>query len=978
MNAHGSRLLLAVWLAVTTTLLRAVPLFSFPDLPPATRFSSSPAVLWVLPLLLPDSADVPPRLLPAQAEIVAHSLVRQEARPLLAELRRLQAAGAVTAFALRPELHGVLIEGASAETLTRLAHLVDAAALLPLVDQVNGCAAAVAQALTAQVLEQSRPPDAARQTVAARATDPTVDVYASPTGAAHSRSRVVGTTSANTTVDLRVLRGSQVLVAQSTTSDVGGNYTFAPTWHDCPFAAYSWTLRPGDVVQVTANGNTVATVVAPLLVWVDPLSNTVAGSTDLDRSVDVRLYDYGADPCAANAVSRATAVDGSGAFALDFSAQVDFDRRAEALVCARDSANNGTCGWFYADRLTAALDGDTFSGYLEPQIGFTATLSRAGGLLSTVNGTSHADGSYAGQFSTAFQPGDVIEVSGGSSPITLVAVDLQVVVDPLTDQASGTTAAGRLVTAQFARRLDGYVRTACSAASGCGSDLADSGGAFAVTAPLDLARGDVATLFVYDAQGNGQFSAAYSTAAIVADLSLGAVGGYWSDPAASILTIILRDDGGAVRETIATNIGDDGGFFDYVVVTPTFTIQVTDGVMTETMVVQDLTARLDGGTGHLSGNASPGGLLAVMSDFRRDAAENAAYCVESQVTGTSYDLTFAGASVGGQDSAELWNTGPDGHTTFRTSFAFTVNAQKESDYVWGYTELPATSVDVVLRRGEVTVANASTTSEADGYFAVYLIDILQGDTLQVQTGDGDSASLSIPELTFSVDAAGNRLYGRSPASQPLQSELIRHYNGPWSINRYSFTADAFGDYSAGFNGLYWERDCSAVAVGHSCVLPLIYYYDDAGHNVWLEGAYPLPATADAYEDDDLNLHASAYGGIQAHTFHIAGDTDWISFTVPVEDVDDNVPYLIETLDLGWGMATNVELYNSSMGLLGAWYAIESAGRGVSMWWTPAVAGIYYLKIWPGGGFFPYCDAVYRLQVLPRRSALYLPLVARSY
>ena len=74
---------------------------------------------------------------------------------------------------------------------------------------------------------------------------------------------------------------------------------------------------------------------------------------------------------------------------------------------------------------------------------------------------------------------------------------------------------------------------------------------------------------------------------------------------------------------------------------------------------------------------------------------------------------------------------------------------------------------------------------------------------------------------------------------------------------------------------------------------------------WPSAVAPAPMT--------LTIPApagGAYSGIQAHTFHVAGDGDWVSFVVPAEDVTKKVVYRLETRNLGWGMDTYLHLYAS--------------------------------------------------------------------
>ena len=945
--------------------------------------------LVALPVVLPDPAEVPPGLSLEQAVAYARGLTYRQARPIVAELRRLQAEGKIADFDVRPDLHGVAVKGATSDALEELSRRRGIAAVLPLEGEPPACAVAAAEALPEQVSGLSQMTAGPAQSLmaaptAVRATDPSIDVYAPPR---RTWTYVAGKTTSNTAVTMRILRGGRVIATQSTTSNSGGYYYFYPSWHSCPTRGYNWSLRPGDVVEVTAHGNTVSTVVAYLSAWVDPDANIVAGRTDTGRSVEVRLFSYKGDLCSGTTYTQTVGTDDGGNFSADFTGQVDFDRKSYAAVYARDGNGNSTYALFYAYRVTAEFDSGRFGGYLKPEVGFTATLSRGGSIVSTYSGRSDSRGYYYGWFTDTIRSGDIIQVSGGGVSMEYTVADLDVTLDPTTDRATGTTGAGRAVKAYFYKRTWwGYVRTGCSWNSDCASTTADGSGAFALTTGLDLARGDAAYFYVYDTEGNYQYTWDRPVPAIVANLTWNRVEGYWGDPDAGYVTVTLKSSGGTVKETDSRVWVYSWGEFSTWMssdIVPSDIIEVTDGAVTETMTVQDLTARLDGGTGHLTGNAPHGHLVAALWDFRRDSRFWYGYCSETDVA-SPYDLTFGDAQVGGQDYADVWSSGPDGHYTYRNAYAFTVNVEKGGNDVDGYTETPSTPVTVTLQRGGSPIAVYTTTSSSRGYFRGTLsggtpVTITQGDTVQVQTGDGDSVSLPVPELTANADAAHNRIYGKSLANEPVWPEVRRHYNGGWYASSQVITADVSGNYSASFAGLYWSRDCSSVDIGHRCAQPAVRYYNSDGHQVWLEGPSPQPVGPDIYESDDISTTARAYTGVQFHTFHATTDTDWITFTVPQADVDDGVPYRIETLNLGWGMATRVRLYaTDGATLLGEWTGYEWY-HGVSVLWTPTAAGTYYLEVSPpSSSYAAYCDAVYDLMVLPVRAQVYLPLVARNY
>ncbi|MBN1888292.1 MAG: hypothetical protein JW850_09890 [Thermoflexales bacterium] len=824
--------------------------------------------------------------------------------------------------------------------------------------------------------------------------DPRIDVFITPGGGSLA---VRGQTAPGITVALRILRGSQV-ITETTTSTASGAYNFAPAWQNCPSAGYAWTLQPGDEVQVTAQGRTVETIVADLSAWVDPDAAAVVGRTDPNRSVEVWLYAGGSYSCpqAAKVYSQTVSADGSGAFVADFSSQVDLDRRGYAAVYARDANGNSTYYLpFHADHIGVSSGSSQFEGYLKPEVDWTVSLSRTGGIVSTQTGRSSKTGAYSGSFTGTIRAGDVILVNGGGVFISYNAVNLKTTPDHVADHVAGVTSAGRLVAGLFAKRTDGYVRTSCAADSACATADADASGYFTLTSGLDMARGDHVQVYAYDAEGNYQYITR-PFPVIVANLSQRQIEGYWGDPGAS-LTVTLKTSTGTVRETRSgvQSMASDSSFYTWLndTLRPADVVEISDGTVTQTTTINDLSVRLDGGSGHLTGSAHDGRLLAVLSDWRRDTGTTHDYCQETTVSGEHYDLTFSGAEVRGNDGAEVWNAGAEGHYTYGSGMAFLVTAEKGQDFVEGYSETPDSPITVTLRRDGSPVAACTGRSSAAGYGNGYYgcrlsqgtpITISQGDILQVETGDGDSTTLTVPELTVQANPAHNLIYGRAPAGEPVLATAYRYSNFYGGINTFQVvTVDTSGDYAADFTGCWWynffDHECAAVDVGHRCTYPKASYLRADGHRIWTRGATPLPAAPDIYEGDNISSTATAYAGIQFHTFHASDQADWVTFTVPAVDVPALIPYRIETLNLGWGgIHTVLCLYDTDGHTQLACSGQNWSDTAARIQWIPSAAGTYYVEVRPyNASSVGFCDAVYDLMILPVRAQLYLPLALRG-
>jgi hypothetical protein len=615
------------------------------------------------------------------------------------------------------------------------------------------------------------------------------------------------------------------------------------------------------------------------------------------------------------------------------------------------------------------------------------------GVVSTsVDIQTDATGYFWANLSQMIHAGDTVTATGGGATVVYVATDVaDVNFDATTDQVTGVTTAGRQVQVSAYKRYgmsNYYVATACAYSYDCAMATADGAGAFTVDLNNDFARGDYGYVYVYDAQGNYQYNYGHNFPAIIADLGYRDVRGYWQQPYA-ILTVILRDSGGVVKSTTTgVYVDSDGEFSTYMSsMVPGDSLEVGNGVATETMTIQNTTAVL--GSGGLSGSAYDGTLLTYLYDFRRLPNYSTTYCDISQVAGGVYTLPFTGTQIGPWDYAYVWNAGPDGHYTMRRPRTFSVEVEKGDHYVSGYTAQPNTPMTITLLRGGSPVATGTTTSSYSGYYWVGLyatqtVTIAQGDTVRVVAGNDGNADILVPALTAYADGVNNRIYGVAPASEWVYAMIRRTYRSGWWGWSQSAIADAGGNYSANFDNRYWSRDCSAVDASHPCTQPAVDYYAPAEHLISYEGPYPDAVGPDIYEVDNTYTQATPYAGVQSHSFHIITDTDWISFTVPAADIANQVRYQVKTFNLGWGMATQVRIYHANtlwMPLVDVTgYENEDTGIGVDIsWWIPPEAGVYYVEILPpSSSYAAYCDAIYDIMIFAQRNKVFLPLVLRNY
>lgn len=950
--------------------------------PPAAAQGDGLEVFLSLPVE-PPSPDVPAGLTPQKALEYARRLTQQQAEPLLAELRALRARGVVTAFEVSTGLHGIVVHLAEGgRGLDELARLPGLSAVMPRQDAVS-CGRSAVDAMQRQLLaaSQARAVRDAGVGAAPQATNPSIDVYHYPD---NSYGEISGYAAGNTTVTLRIYRADgSPRVTQTGTSYGDGWYDFYPSYHSCPSSGYDWVPHTGDTVEVSAAGNTASTVVAPISVWADPVADVVAGVTAPGRSVLVEAHYPAGSPCQWASSSVTVGTDAGGSFSASFVGTADLDRSSWAYAYARDPNGNSTYLFAYAYSLhTNFYDGQNFSGYLKPGVSFTADLKRGGSTISTVAGTTESYGYFYGDFGQPMQPGDVVEVTGGGVAVSMTVAGLSNLgLDPAANSVSGTTAPGRRVEADFYTAYYWPSYNGCSWNYDCASATADGSGHFGLAAGFDWKRGDVVYLYIYDEQGNYQYTGELYAPLIIADSHGWAVDGTWPEPGVHLYGT-LRDSGGTVKGTGETWAYGDFSLYLGAQMLPGDQVEVTDGITPRSTTVSDVTARVNSDADTIYGH-TPGGRLTVY--FYNQDLDNGwqyEYCHELSVGPGDYSLNVSGdANLNASSWANVYFTGGDGHKTHASGHAFWVFSQKDAQHVSGYTVEPSTAVSVTLRDGDGNVkgiGGGASEGQYGFFFVTVPATILSGDRLDVTAG-GWSAQVPIPDLTANLDPPGNRVYGRAVPDEIVYLMLL--HRDKWSHSEYFYhtRADASGDYSYALAG-YWPYNCSPVQAGDRCAQAMASYYNGQGHEVDVHGAPPPDAAPDAYESDDTYGQASIYSGPQSHTFDEDPDDDWVKLTVPAEDVADGIVYRFSTYNLGWHMATRVRLYRpDGTTLIWDYTADEDWGRGLTQDWMPATPGDYYLDVSsPGYQYTGYCDAVYDLRILPLRDVVYLPVITRSY
>jgi hypothetical protein len=913
--------------------------------PAVAQSGAGPMEVAVL-LDLPDAHTVAPgeRLTPHQSTLLAQDLLTEAARPVLRQLEEMQAAGAVASLEWQAERNAFVVQLNDDQAAQSLSQLPGVAALESAANDA-ACGQGAVAAFAEQLHFFSRQPT--EHPARLNATDPSIDVYHMD---GDDLGYIWGYTTPNTPVTIRIWRNGALLVERSTTSSTYGSYSLYPAWQNgCGQASgYDWTLLPGDVVEVTAHGSTVSTVVAPLTYGADPLSNIVAGKTEAGRQVEVHLWSN--DGCSGMPYNLTVGTDPAGNFAANFTATADFLRNTSTTTYARDANGNSTYGYMNAYGLWYDIQDGYAGGYLPANADFSAQHKRGATVLETKTGKTNYRGYWYAWFTNAILPGDQIIASGGGHTIEYTAPTFQASLNPAANQIGGKTSSNALVMINLYQRSSGDVITACDRAYDCLSGTTDAAGNFNFNSSFNLERGDYAYVYVYDAQGNGLQTNRLSATAIATSLDYNQVSGYWGlfD---NQVNIVVKNSGGVVKDTQTTYVDSwDGGFDEWISgdIVAGDIIQVGNGTTTETMTAKSLTGVINTAAKTLSGNAS-GNILVSYEDFHLDTGYWYDECRVTTASG-AYSFDFASAQVGAQDYADIYLSDPNGHyTVLDYVHAFETNVEMNNGYVWGYSALPGVPVNVSLYDGATLVYTKTVTSGNTGYYSVYTPDPLTtGQRVVVDTDASlpSHADITLPNITIQQDVPGQRIYGTAPANSLLDITVWIDYACSkyyWCGRGYSRDThtDAAGNFSQTFTNMYLDN-CEAMLIGGQCVYPEVTYYRPDEHSI-SKTQPPTPVTADAHEADNTFATAKTYTGRSAHTFHTTDDEDWIKFSVPANKVGQK--HYLMTTNLGRLSDTKMDLYDTDgTSLLES--NDDSAGYASMIIWTPAAAGDYYIRISP--------------------------------
>ncbi|GAP13312.1 hypothetical protein LARV_01065 [Longilinea arvoryzae] len=806
-------------------------------------------------------------------------------------------------------------------------------------------------------------------------------------------SYIEGNVGGKTTVRLHVLRGGTVIGRDSQISGDDGSYLFWPSSnsYDCAPGA-QWALELGDVVQISANGYTVQTVVVDMKGYAYAEGQRVEGTAPVGRSVVAQLSWYESlNLCQALSTrSETVAVNADGTYSAPVSTQ--FNRSVSGLVEALDANGNGTYRPFQKYQLV----GNRWGGYsviLQPNTAFTIQQRRNGVLLATQTGVTNDSGYYYDYFDGG--PGDELTLTTGTITMKqVIIIEPTINVDAVNNTISGTTTPG------VAMRLGGTESSLepihCpDNENTCLTQVADSNGNYSfhlAQSVNDLAFG--ISFMTREGEGwNMYASSAPTTLKLLVLADPGTIQGRWYE-GTTPLTVRLLDGDGVEQKTVTVQRPESTSSFFAAAgmkIPYGWQVEVSDGVNTQTMTVGLDTVNVDNITDQITGVTLPGHIKAT----------NGKFCLESDVASQG-PFSLGGVDIPSTVTFYVTQTDADGFQTQRYVSLYKNNPLSFSYYpgkwiVSGHFDAPYGTVIAYLMRGETTLTFLSTnnsSSSAPGEFEIPLspanYEFQAGDSILLLKPDGSSFTVQLAYATVNVDTAGKRVFGKAPANSIIQAGVGRDSPGGTFRFMPDSVVDADGNYAVQIQAddIWQMYNCNRVDIAPRCVFPWMIYESPESYLYSYYGQQPMPEAADRFEPDDTKDVASSYTEPQLHTLHSQDDFDWVRFEVPQSDVDKHTIYHIYTYDLGWDMGTYLELWDGNGSYLTGTYSInqDNQGSGAELRGYFSQAGTYILRI---HGFIPYddgstvfwesyggmCDSIYSLGIV-REKQVFLPFIER--
>jgi len=390
--------------------------------------------------------------------------------------------------------------------------------------------------------------------------------------------------------------------------------------------------------------------------------------------------------------------------------------------------------------------------------------------------------------------------------------------------------------------------------------------------------------------------------------------------------------------------------------------------------------RLHDGSNQISGPAPNG--RAVL-DFINGVQRPPSFtdqCLGASIVNNQYQFTIPGVTFQQYDKAALTLVDEMGNEIVTRLYPFSINlnvdpSSPEQNFVTIGTEFPDTQVDVTHERGGQMIGSYLGLQAQSSHTGVRLstTTFQAGDIVHILTNDGNSADLTIPDLSVWINPAQNRIEGHGPPNTVLVADFLqdRHYPAD-SGYPYLVQTDSQGSFSVDVDNLFWAS-CYPLSSSDPCAHVSVTYTDSNGFAITAQGPHPAPIAADDYEMDNTLQSARLYSGtIEQHTFHASGDQDWISISIMPKDVGR--PLLFQINNFERGMNVTAALFNADGTKL--FDNTDLWSKEIhSFAYQFSAPGIYFLQLTPGSLFSAgLCDSRYSIGI--DLYQLYFPVVRR--
>jgi hypothetical protein len=790
-----------------------------------------------------------------------------------------------------------------------------------------------------------------------------------------------GTVAPNRLVRMTHLRGGQLVITKTTASLADGTYFFDVDYGSCLGNGQSGYILEGDEIIVEDGLAVYQTVVRGIdAARLDPFQNSLEGSTGPGRSVLVELHNLATTPAAGPAAcdgstsqTWATAHAQTGDFSI---ALPDFNSSAWAVVSSYDSANNRT----YVTQSAYHIWNKGYSyAYVtfRPDTTYLVEIVRNGlpfyseSMQTDLDGRITLDG---GPWS--FQPGDVIRVAGEGQTLALKLDMFYPSPDGInlaTKKIDGYASPGRLVRARMTHfRGNSSFTTGCSTED-CVSGYAGANGIFSLDAP-GMLPGDISDITTYDEQGNQEYGQA-ALPILAADASANVVSGRllpaWTQ---YNLTIRLKDGSGSILEEKTTYTYGD---FYVELATPMlsgYVVEVVSGAYSASSIIRSLSARAVLGENSLAGSASPGKLFVRMKDFQPELNQQETICTETTASG-SYQVGLNRTNRS-DDVYQAVLVGPDGSVMFTQARPFSLMVTRNG--VFGYPETRDAEVTITHTHQGQQLPPVSVGTNPYGVFSYNSPTSLDpGDQIAVQTSDGTSTALTIPDLWASYDGPGNRVVGHALPNRPVRLGVNHRIGSSEERRDLTARADAGGNFAVSLTGQYWSVNCAAISAAEACAWLDVSTYTTDDFEIFHGGSEP-PAQPDKFEPtDNVPNGAIQFFPGQIHTFHTAQDVDWYQFPILPSTTGT---YVFNLARQGTSFQVKGGLYLDGQETPVQEFILPLSGYGYPVFITLNQPGIYRLRVEPAdNNIHPACDTYYVLSISPSPwvPRNYLPVIQRN-